>query len=45
MSHSGGAVGSKPDNVTKTERREAVTLLEAISEGLFEEMSGTNASS
>lgn len=38
MKQSGGAVGGKPDNVTKTERREAVTLLEAISEALFEEM-------
>ena len=31
-------MGPKPDNVTKTARREPVTLLEAISEGLFEEM-------
>jgi pyruvate/2-oxoglutarate/acetoin dehydrogenase E1 component len=38
MSRTGGAVDGKPDNVTKTERREPVTLLEAISEGLFEEM-------
>ena len=28
----------KPEHVTKTERGEAVTFLEAISEGLFEEM-------
>ena len=38
MSRSGGGVGGKPEHVTKTERREPVTLLEAISEGLFEEM-------
>ena len=29
---------SRPDHVTRTARREPVTLLEAISEALFEEM-------
>ncbi|MBI4521013.1 MAG: alpha-ketoacid dehydrogenase subunit beta [Gemmatimonadetes bacterium] len=33
-----GTTRTKPDHVRKTERGEAVTFLEAISEGLFEEM-------